>query len=113
MTLLFTLVWLPWAGMIKRHYRFAAMAIEKATEDFESITEEECKDVPALERNKPTAVVLVGESFGAGMHTLLWVRRLFPNAFTNFVFVSVGEVDSGNFGEEEAWQPCARAEKPC
>jgi NADH:ubiquinone oxidoreductase subunit D len=31
------------------------------------------------------------------MHTLLAVRKLFPDHFTNFVFIRVGEVDSDTF----------------
>ncbi len=52
---------------------------------------------PALEREAPTAVFLVGKNRGVGMHTLLWVQRMFPGHFRNFVFLSVGEVDSHSF----------------
>jgi hypothetical protein len=34
---------------------------------------------------------------GLGIHTLLSVQRLFPRHFKNFVFVSVGLVDSAKF----------------
>ena len=43
------------------------------------------------------------------MHSLLWVRRLFPNQFRNFVFVRVGEVDTHSFGGAERLQDCAPA----
>src|SRR5581483_4735482 len=55
----------------------------------------------ACDPAQPTAVFLVGRSLGTGMHTLLSLRRLFPNQFRNFVFVSVGEIDSGSFHGEE------------
>jgi hypothetical protein len=45
----------------------------------------------------PTAVVLVESYSGLGIHTFLWIHRLFPNLFQNFVFVSVGLVDSAQF----------------
>ncbi|HXI33483.1 MAG TPA: APC family permease, partial [Gemmatimonadales bacterium] len=44
----------------------------------------------ALDPGAPTAVLLVGEYSGLGIHSLLTVNRLFPGHFRNFVFVSVG-----------------------
>jgi hypothetical protein len=52
---------------------------------------------PAL----PTAVILVGSYGGLGIHTVLNAFRAFPGHFKNFVFVSVGVVDSGGFKGEE------------
>jgi hypothetical protein len=46
---------------------------------------------------QPTAVILVGKSFGIGMHTLLCVLRMFPKHFKNFIFLSVGIVDVESF----------------
>ena len=46
---------------------------------------------------KPTAVILVDGYSGLGMHTMLSSIRFVPGHFGNFVFVSVGVVDSGNF----------------
>ena len=53
--------------------------------------------VPALAPKEPTAAVLVGGYGGVGIHTLLSVLRTFPGYFKNFVFLSVGVVDSGVF----------------
>ncbi len=36
------------------------------------------------------------------MHTVLWVQRMFPNHFKNFIFVSVGVVDVGSYGSDLA-----------
>lgn len=44
-----------------------------------------------------TAVILLGNSRGAGMHALRWVLDTFPGRFSNVVFVSVGEVDKEAF----------------
>ena len=52
---------------------------------------------PPLDPKKPTAILLVGGYGGLGIHTLLNVFRAFPRHFSNFVFVSVGVVDSGAF----------------
>ena len=43
-----------------------------------------------------TAAVLVAGYGGVGIHTVLSVLRLFPNDFKNFVFLSVGVIDSGS-----------------
>lgn len=38
---------------------------------------------------------------GGGLHALLWVQRLFPNHFGNFVFVNARTVDSKSYGGQE------------
>lgn len=58
--------------------------------------------IPQLDPQKPTAVFLIGDSVGEGMHTLLWVQRMFPNHFKNFIFLSVGVVDVGSYGSDLA-----------
>ena len=62
-------------------------------------------DKPAsveFDETKPTAVLFVGPSRGAAMHTLLWIQRLFPNHFKNIIFVSVGVVDVESYGGAKA-----------
>ncbi len=51
----------------------------------------------ALDAKKPTAALLVGGYAGLGVHSLLTIQRLFPNYFQNFVFLSVGVIDSATF----------------
>jgi hypothetical protein len=49
-----------------------------------------------------TAVLLVGGYNGFGLHSFLSIIRTFPNVYKNFIFVSIGEIDSGSFkGVEE------------
>lgn len=49
-----------------------------------------------------TAVVLVNGFNGMGLHTLFAIIRVFGDGFRNFVFMSVGMIDAGNFkGAEE------------
>jgi hypothetical protein len=43
----------------------------------------------------------VGSSRGGGLHALLWVQRLFPDHFGNFIFVNARAVDSQSFGGRE------------
>ena len=57
---------------------------------------------PALQHKAPTAVVFLDSDRGVGVHTLLWVYKLFPDHFKNFVFIRVGVVDIESFhGEQE------------
>jgi len=46
-------------------------------------------------------VLLVGSYEGLGAHCLLSIQRLFPNVFKNFVFASVGVIDSATFKNVE------------
>jgi hypothetical protein len=57
---------------------------------------------PPLIKDAPTAVFLVGSSKGGGIHTLLWVQRMFPDHFKNFVFISARTVDVRSYGGAEA-----------
>jgi amino acid transporter len=49
-----------------------------------------------------TAVFIVGNSRGGGLHALLWVLRMFPGHFKNFIFVNARTVDSHAYGGEGA-----------
>lgn len=57
---------------------------------------------PAFNPDAHTAVLFIGKSAGVGMHTLLWIYRLFPQQFKNFIFVSVGVVDVKNYGVDQS-----------
>jgi hypothetical protein len=46
---------------------------------------------------RPTAALLVGGYGGLGVHSVLTLLRMFPDQFSNLVFISVGVIDSGNF----------------
>ncbi len=50
-----------------------------------------------MDKKAPAAVVMVGGFSGFGLHQILSIQKLFPYYFKNFVFVTVGVVDSGNF----------------
>lgn len=65
--------------------------------------------LPDIDPTRPTAIFMVGKNRGAGMHTLLWVQRLFPDHFKNFVFLRVGEVDSQSYGGDGALDTLRKA----
>jgi K+ transporter len=87
--------------LIKRHYVATRAQLKKIDELFAAVPSEPC-DAPPLDPDAPTAIFMVSRSRGAGMHTMLWVQRLFPGNFKNFVFLSVGAVDTAAYGGEGA-----------
>jgi hypothetical protein len=87
---------------IRRHYSRTSQALAKVDALFATaVPSRRDAPEPEMDRSQATAVFLIGRSLGAGMHTLLSLRKLFPQQFRNFVFVSVGEVDSESFRGEE------------
>ena len=45
------------------------------------------------------------------MNSLLNIKKTFPGIFKNFIFVTVGEVDSNTFKEERKWREMRRNTK--
>ena len=86
---------------IRRHYAWTKTQILKLDEAFSGLPFGSVAKPPALESDKPTAVFLVGSSRGGGLHALLWVHRMFPGHFHNFVFVNARAVDSHSYGGRE------------
>jgi amino acid transporter len=87
---------------IRNHYRATKEAIRTvdqifANQPFGMQTGEVVPD-PANQ----TAVFIVGTSRGGGLHALLWVQRMFPGHFKNFIFVNARTVDSHAYGGEGA-----------
>lgn len=87
--------------LIRRHYRhFNKKLAQLDTQLKQEVTH--TSEVPALDPQQPTAVILVGKSTGVAMHTLLNVIRMFPRHFKNFIFISAGIVDVESFaGQKE------------
>ncbi|OGA52765.1 MAG: amino acid transporter [Betaproteobacteria bacterium RIFCSPLOWO2_12_FULL_62_58] len=88
---------------IRRHYDGARAQLRTADALFEAkLPWDDHRPVPPLDPAAPTALLFVGKHRGVGVHALLWVLRLFPGHFKNFVFVSVGEVDAQSYAGEGA-----------
>jgi amino acid transporter len=87
---------------IRNHYRETKRAIQSVDQVFEDqpfgpVTESVDPDPEAQ-----TAVFIVGTSRGGGLHALLWVLRMFPGHFKNFLFVNARTVDAHAYGGEGA-----------
>lgn len=83
---------------IRKHYEETSEQLVRADKLFApKPTWEESAHPPPLDPAQPTAIILAGKNLGIGMHTLLWVQQFFPGHFKNFIFLSVGEVDTESF----------------
>jgi hypothetical protein len=100
MTLLITALVIALCLYIRLHYRDTKEKIAKVDEVFAN--QPFGPHVGPVESNpeEPTAVFIVGSSRGGGLHAFLWVQRMFPGHFKNFVFVNVRTVDAHAYGGE-------------
>lgn len=101
-TILGTTAVIVFCLLVRRHYAYVERQLRAADRRLDFKPKEAPPEPVKPDPSKPTAVFLIGSSYGSGMHTLLNVARTFPNHFRNFVFVSVGEVDSSSFGGSAA-----------
>ena len=89
---------------IHRHYDVTKEALRKIDAQFEHVPFGSVAKPPPIDRQAPTAVFMVGSSRGGGLHTLLWVQRMFQGHFRNFVFINARAVDAQSYGGAEAMQ---------
>ncbi len=89
---------------IRRHYEATKLALRKIDAQFENLPFGSEAKPPAIDRKAATAVFMVGSSRGGGLHTLLWVQRMFQGHFRNFVFINARAVDAQSYGGAEAMQ---------
>ena len=88
------------AFAIRRHYRNTTEQLGRLDMIVEAANVETTSRAVGPgnpDANGRTAILLVNGFNGLGLHTALHVPRLFGNTFRNFVFLSVGAVDAGNF----------------
>jgi len=83
---------------VRRHYDWTKGALKRIDEQFDSLPFGSVAQPPRVDPEAPTAVFLVGSSRGGGLHALLWVQRMFPDHFRNFVFINSRTVDAKSFG---------------
>ena len=88
--------------LVRRHYRETKEAIHSVDEVFENQPFGPVTGSVEPNADDQTAVFIVGSSRGGGLHALLWVLRMFPGHFKNFLFVNARTVDSHAYGGEGA-----------
>lgn len=83
---------------IRRHYREVRSKIRQLDDILASVP---YGDMPInkepLVKSESTAVILVSKYSGQGVHVLLNVLRLFGKRFNQFIFLSIGAIDTGHF----------------
>jgi len=82
------------AFVIRRHYRQVGDSLRRLDGILAAMPPPSSAPRPAVDPTAPTAVLLVGGYGGLGVHALLTIQRIFPGHFKNFLFVSVGVIDS-------------------
>ena len=96
---------------IRRHYEEARRNLRSLDEALSDLPLLPHPEPPPLDPRRPLAVALVGGYGGLGLHVVLDTQRLFPRQFSQFMFVSVGVVDSATMkGVEEVDRITAETE---
>ncbi len=99
-----------WVKALYRRLKNALQRSEVKFVDYENIAE--CVLThEVVDKYAPTAAIIVDQTFGSGMNCLLEIKKTFPGIFKNFIFVTVGELDSNIFSEEKKWRDMRRKTK--
>ena len=94
---------------IKRHYAYVRSLLARLDDVLGALPREAKNPPPTMDPTAPTAVLLVGHYSGLGVHSLLTIQRLFPGYFKNFIFVSVGVIDSATFKGVQEVEECRKS----
>ncbi len=89
---------------VHRHYREVSAGFKDLDKIQEAtpLPKAPIADPVPMDKNAPTAILTVQSFSGFGLHQILSIQRLMPGYVKNYIFISVGAVDSGNFkGTEE------------
>ncbi len=107
LTLVITTLVIGLCFWIRYHYHSVLQQLQRLNEILSDLPAAATGEPKAVDPKRPTAILLVADFGGLGIHSLLNIQRLFPGYFYNYVFVSVGVIDSANFkgaGEVERLQ---------
>jgi hypothetical protein len=97
MTILVTSAMVGLCVYTRRYYRGVTARLSHLNETLTQIAAQGPTNMAEPDPSQPTAAILVGGYSGLGVHTLLNAYRFAPGYYKNFVFLSVGVLDSGNF----------------
>ena len=98
-TLLVTSTFVAASFFVRRHYRKAAYHLRRLDDLLLNLPPPTtaAAQEPMVRRQAPTAVIMVSGYNGLGMHVFFSIIRSFPGTFRNFVFLSVGVIDTSRF----------------
>lgn len=91
-----------WVKNTYKKFRSALMQKDLEFQKYQMVSEVDA--IITYDKSAPTAAIIVDQTFGSGMNCLLEIKKTFPGIFENFIFVTVGEVDSNTFSEEKKWR---------
>ena len=98
LTVVVTSSFVALAFLVKRHYLRIREALRRLDDAFLNLPlrphDEPRTPIPS---DEPVAVMLVSGFSGLGIHTVLSVQNLFPRQYKNYLFVSIGVIDSSTF----------------
>jgi amino acid transporter len=97
LTLLITSGVIGLCYLIRGHYRKVRRGVRQLEEILSELPRGSQPNNDPLDPKETTAILLVRGYSGFGLHVWLSVVREFPKLYKNFIFVSVGEIDSGSF----------------
>lgn len=108
LTVVITACTIGFCFIVRSHYRKVGALLNEADQLFASHFKDTDIDSESLiqinDNEDKTAVFFVTKHYGAGLHTMLWVQRMFPGVFKNFVFITSGEIDVEVFSNEEIFK---------
>jgi amino acid transporter len=87
--------------LIRNHYFSVVTKLKRLDEILDALPSGKGKAPAELDPKAPTAAILVSGFSGLGVHLILNIQRVFPGYFKNFVFISVGVIDSATFKDQE------------
>ena len=98
LTVVVTSCFIALALLIKQHYQRVREQLRRLDDTLLNIPVRPHAEPPSkILRDEPVAVMLVSGFSGLGIHTVLAVQSLFPHQYKNYIFVSVGVIDSSHF----------------
>ncbi len=93
-TLMITGLLIAFCYWVRRHYDNTMKALRHLDEILTQLPLSDNIITPPKSPSKPTALLMVNGYNGMGIHSFLAIHRSFPGHFKNFVFLSVGVIDS-------------------
>lgn len=99
-TIIVTCCVIGFCYFVRRHYRWVGRMLRQRSRELIPPLGEPVADLPLKEGEK-TAIIFLRDKV-LGMYCLQWVLKHLPNYFTNFVFISVGQVDIKSFSGKRA-----------
>lgn len=88
--------------LIRSHYKSVGAKLDVLDKELLPPLKEKPEKPTELDPKAPTAVFFIGKDRAVNMHTLLWVLRMFPDHFKNFIFLGAGSVDIESYQGQTA-----------